>query len=135
MTLAKPTDTNSFGLSTAEAVEKRRVALETRLTNLATQTVDSVLNLWSHYQPVTTGKTQAVWQLLRNTQPVQLLLAAAVAVLAIALVTLVTVFNGLLILGLKMVALVLATVAVGQWIVRGLTWADQKLPSDVEPQE
>ncbi|MEM9485632.1 MAG: hypothetical protein AAGA83_18300 [Cyanobacteria bacterium P01_F01_bin.116] len=136
MTLAKPTSTDSqrFGISTA-SVDQPRIALETRLTNLATQAMDGALHLWSHYQPVTTVKTQAVWQLLRSTQPVQLLLAAALAVLAIALVTLIAVFNGLIILLLKLAALGLATVAVGQWIIRGFSWADDKLPSVEEPQE
>ncbi|MBT9317265.1 hypothetical protein [Leptothoe spongobia] len=137
MTLAKPTSTHttSLDLPTADTIDQHRIALESRLNNLATQATDSALNLWSEYQPVTNGKTQAVWQLLRSTQPVQLLLTAALAVLAIALVTLVTTFNGLIILFLKLATLVLAAVAVWQWIARGLHWADEQLPSVVEPQE
>ena len=132
MTLAKPTDTNSFdsfGISTTETVQQPPFALDTRLVDLATQVSNSVLSLWAQWQPTTTHKTHAVWQLLRHTQPVQLLLTAALAVLAIALITLITTFNGLLILFLKLAALTLATVAVGQWIVRGLHWADEKLPA------
>lgn len=137
MTLAKPTptDATSFGISTSDTVEPHSIDLENRLTNLTTQATDNVLKLWSHYRPMTTGKTQAVWHLLRSTDPVQLLLAAAVAVLAIALVTLVAVFNGLLILLLKLAALGLAAIAVGQWVVRGVNWADDRLPTTIEPKE
>jgi Flp pilus assembly protein TadB len=137
MTLAKSTSTNTTNLdiATADATKQYRIALESKLSNLATQVTSSTLTLWSQYRPVTAGKTQAVWQLLRSTQPVQLLLAAALAVLAIALITLVTTFNGLIILLLEMAALVLATVAVWQWIARGLSWADEQLPSVVEPKE
>ena len=120
MTLAKSASGSvSLDVSTADAAEQQPLALERRLSNLATQTMDNAMHLWARYQPVTTDKTQAVWQLLRHTQPVQLLLTAALAVLAIALVTLVTTFNGLIILFLKMTALVLAAVAVWQWIARG----------------
>ncbi|MDV3349143.1 hypothetical protein D0962_05135 [Leptolyngbyaceae cyanobacterium CCMR0082] len=133
MTLAKPTSSPaSFDISVADATEQPRIALESKLSNLATQATDSTLNLWVQYQPLVLEKTQAVWQLLRNTQPIQLLLAAALAVLTIALVTLTTTFSGLIIFGLKITALVLSTVAVGQWVVRGLSWADEKLPSAVD---
>lgn len=137
MTLAKPTSTKpgSFDIPTADTVVQPPMALENRLTHLATHATDSATKVWSHYQPVTTVKTQAIWQLLRSTQPVQLLLAAALAVLAIALVTLIAVFSGMIILCLKMAALVLAAVAVGQWVVRGVNWADDKLPSAAELQE
>lgn len=137
MTLAKPTSTDAtnFNVVAADAVDEHRIALENRLSNLATQATNSALNLWTEYRPVTNGKSQAVWQLLRTTQPVQLLLAAALAVLAIALVTLVSVFNGLIILSLKMMALVLAAVAVWQWIARGLVWADEKLPTVDDSQQ
>ena len=125
MTLAKPG--NNFDLSTAT---QYRTILKNKLGPLATRTMDGTLGLWRRYQPITYEKLLAVWQLLRHTQPVQLLLSAALAILAIALVTLVNTFNGVIILGLKMTALTLATVAVGQWVVRGLNWANQKLPSD-----
>lgn len=133
MTLAKPTSSPaSLDISVADATEQHRLALESRLSNLATQTVDSALNLWVQYQPLVLEKTQAVWQLLRNTQPIQLLLAAALAVLTIALITLITTFNGLIIFGLKITALIFSIVAVGQWVMRGLSWADEKLPSAVD---
>lgn len=135
MTLAKPTSPNTPRLSTSDALDQRRIVLGQRLNNLATQAINSALNLWGQYQPVTTDKTQAVWQLLRSTQPIQLLLTAALAVLAIALVTLISTFNGLIILALKLATLVLAAVAVWQWIVRGLNWADEKLPSAIDSNE
>ncbi|MEM1254543.1 MAG: hypothetical protein AAGI69_19085 [Cyanobacteria bacterium P01_H01_bin.21] len=127
MTLAKPTSgPMSLGVATAT---DQRIALESRLKNLATQVLNVALQLRAQYQPTVASKTQSVWQLLRHTQPVQLLLAAALAVLTIALVTLITTFSGLIIFGLKLTALVLAAVAVGQWVVRGFSWADEKLPS------
>ncbi|MEL6231530.1 MAG: hypothetical protein AAFR24_16610 [Cyanobacteria bacterium J06627_3] len=137
MTLAKPTSTNtgSFDIPATNVLDQRRIVLGQRLNNLATQAINSALNLWGQYQPVTTDKTQAVWQLLRSTQPVQLLLTAALAVLAIALVTLISTFNGLIILTLKLATLVLAAVAVWQWIVRGLNWADEKLPTVIDTNE
>lgn len=137
MTLAKPTSTNAtdFSVATSEVVDQHRLALESRLGNLATQATNGVLGVWAEYRPVATDKTQAFWRLLRSTQPVQLLLSAALAVLAIALVTLVTTFNGLIILFLKMAALVLAAVAIWQWVARGFHWADQQLPSVTEPKE
>lgn len=137
MTLAKPTSTDAanFNVVAADAVDEHRIALENRLSNLATQVTNGALNLWAEYRPVTNGKTQAVWQLLHTTQPVQLLLAAALAVLAIALVTLVSTFNALIIVCLKMAALVLAAVAVWQWIARGLVWADEKLPTVDDTQQ
>ncbi len=150
MTLAKPSTTNTahFDLSPSDGVDPHPMALDAglgtggldaKLGDLVTQATHGAINrwsdLWSEYRPVTTDKTQAVWQLLQSTQPVQLLLTAALAVLAIALVTLVATFSGMIVLGLKMAALVLAAVAVGQWIARGLSWADQKLPSGTGPQE
>ncbi|MEA5466232.1 hypothetical protein [Leptothoe sp. PORK10 BA2] len=142
MTLAKPTSTNTPGFelsTTSDGVEQSPMALKTQLGNLATQATHRTLNLWADlwaaYRPVTRDKTQAVWLLLQSTQPVHLLLTAALAVLAIALVTLVATFNGLIVLFLKMAALVLAAVAVGQWVSRGLSWADEKLPSPMDPSE
>lgn len=133
MTLAKSASTHhiSLGTPTTDADDQKLITLDPRLSKLSTQATDKALRLWSQYQPVATDKTQATWQLLRKTQPVQLLLAAALAVLAIALVMLVTAFGGLLVLLLKLTALTLAAVAVGQWVSRGLTWADDQLP-DVE---
>ncbi|MEM7064941.1 MAG: hypothetical protein AAF572_17500 [Cyanobacteria bacterium P01_B01_bin.77] len=129
MTLAKSASTHHISLGTpvANADEQKLITLDPRLINLSTQATDKALHLWSKFQPVATDKTQATWQLLRKTQPVQLLLAAALAVLSIALVTLVTTFGGVLVLLLKMTALTLAAVAVGQWVSRGLTWADDQL--------
>lgn len=133
MTLAKSVSTHPTSLSTptADTDTQQRLTLDPRLSQLSAQATDKALHLWSQYQPVATDKTQATWQLLRKTQPVQLLLAAALAVLSIALVSLVTAFSGLIVLLLKMTALTLAAVAVGQWVSRGLTWADEQLP-DVE---
>ena len=143
MTLAKPPSNHTGSLPTAEAVDRHPLALDSssdsnvdnrfnyklndRLPHLASQVTDTALTLWTRYRPGLTDKSQAVWQLLRSTQPVQLLLAAALAVLAIALITLITAFNGLIILSLKLTALMLATVAVGQWVVRGANWANKKL--------
>lgn len=136
MTIAKsPTSTETATIATADAVNEHRIALESKLSNLASYATHGALRLWHQYRPVTNDKTQAVWQLLRTTQPVHLLLAAALAVLAIALITLVTVFNGLIILLLKIAALGLAAVAVGQWVVRGFDWADGQLPSTLDGQE
>ena len=137
MTLAKstPNNTTSFGISSPDEIAQRRTILEKKLSNLATQATNNALSLWAQYQPVTADKTQAVWQLLRRTQPVQLLLSAALAVLAIALVTLITAFNGVIVLFLKLAALVLAAVAVWQWIARGLSWADDRLPSSADISE
>ena len=137
MTLAKSTsnDAASFGISSPDAIAQRRTILEKKISNLATQATNNALSLWAQYQPVTADKAQAVWQLLRRTQPVQLLLSAALAVLAIALVTLVTTFSGVIVLFLKLAALVLAAVAVWQWIARGLSWADEKLPSSADISE
>lgn len=136
MTLAKPTSTRTTSLDIpVDSTEQHRIALTNKLSNLATQATSTALDLWAQYQPVTTDKTQAVWQLLRRTQPVQLLLTAALAVLAIALVTLVSTFNTLIVLVLKLAALLLAAVAVWQWIARGLSWADNKLPSTVDTLE
>lgn len=132
MTLAKPASNSSLDIPTTDTPNQHRIALENKLGELSTQATDNALHLWAQYQPAAMDKTQAVWQLLRNTQPVQLLLTAALAVLAVALVTLISTFNGLIILFLKLTALVLAAVAVGQWIVRGLGWADKKLPSAAE---
>ncbi|ESA32541.1 hypothetical protein N836_24810 [Leptolyngbya sp. Heron Island J] len=122
----------SLNVSATEAAETKGIALEQRVNHLATQTMDQALTLWTQYQPVATDKTQAIWQLLRNTQPVHLLLAAALAVLSIGLVTLVNTFGGLIILLLKLTALGLSAIAVGQWVVRGFNWADEKLPSAKE---
>ncbi len=141
MTLAKSavSSTASLGISATDTAEQNAITLEHKLSNLATQTMDktmdNALTLWAKCQPVATDKTQAIWQLLRYTQPVQLLLTAALAVLAIGLVTLVTTFGGLIILSLKLAALGLSAVAVGQWVVRGLSWADEKLPSVQETNE
>lgn len=137
MTLAKSaSSTANLGVSATDTAEQNAIALKHRLGNLATQTVDKTMDntlvLWAKCQPAATDKTQAVWQLLRNTQPVQLLLTAAIAVLAIGLVTLMTTFGGLIILFLKLAALGLSAVAVGQWVVRGLSWANEKLPSAQE---
>ena len=134
MTLAKSASSNAtIGTSVTDAAEQNAIALEHKLSNLAAQTMDKTVNnaftLWAQWKPVATDKTQAIWQLLRNTQPVQLLLAAALAVLTIGLVTLVTTFGGLIILFLKLAALGLSAVAVGQWVVRGFNWVDEKLPS------
>ena len=85
MTLAKPVSNGDINLSTADVPNQQRIALENKLGELSTQATDSALHLWARYQPATKDKTQAVWQLLRNTQPIQLLLTAALAVLAIAL--------------------------------------------------
>lgn len=137
MTLAKSASTHriSLGAPAADTDDQQHLTLDPRLSNLSAQATDQALQLWSQYQPVATDKTQATWQLLRKTQPVQLLLAAALAVLSIALVTLVTAFGGVLVLLLKMTALTLATVAVGQWVSRGLTWADDQLPAVEELKE
>lgn len=138
MTLAKSASTHHISLGTpptADADNQPLMTLDPRLSNLSAQATDKALHLWSQYQPVATDKTQATWQLLRKTQPVQLLLAAALAVLSIALVTLVSAFGGLLVLLLKMTALTLAAVAVGQWVFRGLIWADGQLPEVKELQE
>ena len=130
MTLAKSVsaDTVRIGDRDSNASDQQRITLH-RVHRLANQSIDYMLNLWNSYQPVITDKAQATWRLLHNTQPVQLLLVAALAVLSIALVNLVTTFSGLIILLLKVAALTLAAVAVGQWLSLGLSWADGKLPS------
>lgn len=136
MTLAKSTSTETLSINArndANATDQQRITLD-KLRYFANQSMDYTLSLWSNYEPLILDKTQATWQLLRHTQPVQLLLAAALAVLSIALVLLVNTFSGLIILFLKVAALTLAAIAVGQWISLGVRWADDKLPS-VEPKE